>query len=57
MSSLNVNAEKKHNAKKCLLYYTIRKLKHIIYQENTKAPTDPVYLDIDQSVVNRKQST
>lgn len=33
------------------------KNKHRIYQENTKSPTDPVYLDIDQLLVNRKQST
>lgn len=40
-----------------VLYYAIRKRKHRIYQENTKSPTDPVCLDIDQSLVNRKQST
>lgn len=28
-----------------------------VHQENTKLPTDPVYLDIDQSLVKRKQST
>lgn len=27
------------------------------YRENTKAPADPVYLAIDHSLVNRKQST
>lgn len=46
----------KHIARKCVLYYAIWKLKHRIYQENTKSPTDPVYLDKDQSLVNRKQS-
>lgn len=26
-------------------------------KKTQKSPTDPVYLDIDQSLVNRKQST
>lgn len=30
--------------------------KHRMYQENTKSPADPVYLDIDQSLVNRKNN-
>lgn len=50
----------KHIAKKCLLTL----LQHQETETNTesikktqKSPADPVYLDIDQSLVNRKQST
>lgn len=56
-NAVNVKFECRCKEKQCLLYYTIRKLKHVIYRENTKAPTGPVYLDIDKSSVNRKQST
>lgn len=44
----------KHIANKNVCYTTPsgNQNKHRVYQENTKSPTDPVYLDIDQSLVN-----